>query len=342
MSTPALPPYLVAEFVERLATGDRIGAMSRTLELLEEGRTRRDVRELIRRAQLEVGQLWQSNTWTVAQEHVATGISETVLHAAGAAVLDRHADRGSVLVVCADGEWHVLPARLLAEDLLDAGFEVTFAGGSVPPEHLVDTVRSLAPDAVAVSCTLSLHLAGAARTIAAAHAGGRPVLAGGTAFGADERRARALGADAWAADLDEAAGILAGWAAPDGDRPEPGRAARREHPESAVLYRSEARLVDAAYEQLAARFPDIASYTPWQVARTREDLRFHLRYLASAVLLEDDGIYLDMLPWLTDLLEARGVPGRSVELTVAVLAGLAEDEGLPATRRLLGRAAERA
>lgn len=301
------------------------------MELLDEGYTRADVRELIRRAQLEVGRLWQSDTWTVAQEHVATGISESVLLATGAA-LDAVGDRGHVLVVCADGEWHVLPARLLAEELAEVGFRVTFAGGSVPPDLLVDTVRDLAPDAVAVSCTLSLNLAGASRTVAAAHAAGRPVLVGGAAFGDDRDRAIAVGADAWAADAELAAGIVVRWMA---DGPARARPPRRQSAEADALFRSEEALVDEAYTRLAARFPDVHTYSSWQVDRTREDLAFHLRYLASAVLVGDDTIYLEMVVWLTDLLVARGVPAQAVAVTIEILAELTEERGLRESRRIL-------
>lgn len=318
--------------MDRLAAGDRPGAVSRALELLDEGYRRQDVRELIARAQLEVGRLWQSNTWSVAQEHIATGISESVLHATATGRAP-HAEGGHVLVACAAGEWHVLPARLLAEELADAGFRVTFAGGSVPPQHLIDTVRSLAPDVVAVSCTLSLNLTGAARTIAAVHAAGRPALAGGAAFGADTRRAEAVGADAWAGDLAGAARIVAHLIS--AGEPPADRRARPADREVDRLSRAEERLVEAAYRGLGERFPDLAGYSPWQIERTREDIAYHLRYLASAVMVADDRVYLEMVAWLVDLLAARGVPARAVELTIELLAELAAAEELPESRRIL-------
>lgn len=324
----------MTEFVERLALGDRVGAVARTRELLDEGFSRADVRELIARAQHEVGRLWQSNTWTVAQEHIATGISESVLLAVGTSG-DAAGDRGHVLVVCADGEWHLLPARLLAEELDDAGFRVTFAGGSMPAEHLVGTVRQLGPDVVAVSCTLSLNLAGAARTVAAVHAAGRPVLVGGAAFGTDQQRAAAVGADAWASDVAAATAIVERWVEEPPEREPP---TRRDRAEADRLYREEARLVEDAYHRLGARFPDLSRYSEWQVDRTREDLAYHLRYLASAALVGDDGVYLEMLPWLRELLTSRGVGARAVDVTVEVLREVAAAESLPETQRILARA----
>lgn len=324
----------MTEFVERLALGDRVGAVARTRELLDEGFTRADVRELVGRAQHEVGRLWQSNTWTVAQEHIATGISESVLLAVGASV-DEPGDRGHVLVVCADGEWHLLPARLLAEELADAGFRVTFGGGSMPAEHLVDTVRDLTPDVVAVSCTLSLNLAGAARTVAAVHAAGRPALVGGAAFGTDPARASAVGADAWAGGVPDAVAVVERWVE---EPPAAGHPIPRDRAEADRLHREEARLVEDAYQRLGGRFPELSRYSDWQVERTREDLGYHLRYLASAVLVGDDRIYLEMLPWLRELLTSRGVGERAVEVTVAVLRDVATAEGLTEVARILARA----
>lgn len=139
--------------------------------ILEEGLARGcSVTELqndvIRAAQQQIGILWQRNEVSIAQEHMASAISQLTL----AALFERAAfkprlDR-SIVIACVEGELHDLPARFVA-DLLDLeGFDVRFVGADVPHDHLVDLVKQTAPDVVGLSVTMSFNLASARTAIA--------------------------------------------------------------------------------------------------------------------------------------------------------------------------------
>lgn len=330
--TQLLRQELVAEFVDRLAHADRMGSISRAQELLGEGVSREELLEVVRESQREVGRLWQVNAWTIAQEHAATSVSESILQAIGVVRIPSE-DRGHVAVVCADGEWHVLPARMLAERLVQADYRVTFIGGSVPPEHLHGYLPTLHVDAVAISCTLALNLAGAARSVAAVHALGLPAVVGGAAFGTDDRRATAIGADGWAPDADVALAVLERWH--HADHLTVRATPRLNEGEQADLLRLVPELVDEAFDVLRARIPAIADYSDWQLDRTRDDLGYHLRHLASAILVGDDAVYLDMIPWLTDLLLARGLVPQVVHATIDILDEVLAPRGMAQARRIL-------
>ncbi|MYS44742.1 cobalamin-binding protein, partial [Streptomyces sp. SID5998] len=101
---------------------------------------------------------------------------------------------GTVTVACVDGEWHALPARLLAEVLRCRGHRVDFLGAQVPTPHLIAHLHRTAPAVVALSSSLPVRLPDAHTAITAVQALGIPVLAGGAAFGDDGRYARLLGA----------------------------------------------------------------------------------------------------------------------------------------------------
>lgn len=89
--------------------------------------------DVIAPVQRRIGTEWAANKITVAQEHAATAINDRVI-----ATLAHHprcrrdADAGRVTVACVDGEWHALPARLLAEVLRLRGWQVDFLGAQVP------------------------------------------------------------------------------------------------------------------------------------------------------------------------------------------------------------------
>jgi methanogenic corrinoid protein MtbC1 len=272
--------------------------------------------KLLAEVQQKVGDLWQRNELTVADEHAATAITDLALTAVSLEADHRpHAPEGTVVVGCAEEEWHVMPARMFAEQLRAAGWDVVFLGASTPAEHLRRYLAAETPAAVAVSCTVPIYLHGARRAISASHAAGVPVLAGGAAFGTDPNRAAAVGADAWASTLDDAVATLSRWvsnkpplAAPLVDDA-PALAAGAERP----------LLVERAMSALATRFPPLADYTDWQLARTREDLGYILRFAEASLLTGDDSIMTGFASWLASVLTARGLPASIVPLGADVL-----------------------
>lgn len=287
--------------------------------------------QLLAEVQRKVGELWQQNELTVADEHAATAVVDLALAAACLEVERRpHAPGGTVVVACAEEEWHVMPARMFAEQLTAAGWDVVFLGASTPAEHLQRFVAAEPPAAVAVSCTVPLYLHGARRAIAASHAVGVPVLAGGAAFGTAPNRAAAIGADAWASTLDGAVATLSRWvsnrpplAAPLVDDA-PALAAGAERP----------MIVERAMSALASRYPPLGDYTSGQLARTREDLDYILRFAEASLLTGDDSIITSFASWLKSVLAARGLPDGILPLGIGVLQECLP-EGLNQVDRLL-------
>ena len=69
---------------------------------------------LLADVQREVGLRWQTRQWTVAEEHAATAIVDIALTAAALETTPPASEVAAVLV-CGEGEWHGLPARMAAE-----------------------------------------------------------------------------------------------------------------------------------------------------------------------------------------------------------------------------------
>jgi MerR family transcriptional regulator, light-induced transcriptional regulator len=108
-------------------------------------------------AQREVGRLWEENRISVAQEHLATSISQLVMSHLYAH-LPRPVPNGRrILVACVEGELHELGARMGADFLEMAGFDVHFLGAHVPHDVLREAVRERAPDLLGLSATMPFH-----------------------------------------------------------------------------------------------------------------------------------------------------------------------------------------
>ncbi|MFD7099309.1 cobalamin B12-binding domain-containing protein, partial [Streptomyces xanthophaeus] len=284
--------------------------------------------DVIARVQGRVGEQWAANRISVAQEHAATAINERAM-----AVVAEHPaartepSRGRVVVACVDGEWHGLPARLLAEVLKLRGWHVDHLGAHVPTPHLIAYIHRTGPDLVALSSSMPTRLPTAHATITACQAAGTPVLVGGAAFGPHGEYAPLLGADAWAPDARSAADLLEHRPLP---RPRPDHQPIDDLPhladqEYTYVTRSRPQLVRAVFTGLENRYPAMSGYTEAQRERTAEDLAHIVDFLSAALYTGDAELFSRFLLWTSGILEARGVPGQSLPPTLDLLAGELKD-----------------
>jgi methanogenic corrinoid protein MtbC1 len=342
MQQPRITTAHVERFVDCLAGRDRKAAERQALGLLEAGVAVQDlILRLLGPAQAEVGRRWETNQWSVADEHAATAISDAVLGALGWRI-EAAEDQGHVVVTCAEGEWHSFPARMAAEVLRLHSWQVTVLGASTPADHLRRFVTEVEPVGVVISCSVPIFLGGAQRSIQAAQSAEVPALVGGRAFGSDDLRARRLGADGWAPDPVAAAHLLTTWRQqPPAVAKPPASTGDQELLELEAL---RPELVEAAMNELFLRYPPLAGYSQAQLARTREDLAYILQFLQAALLTDDPRLFLgEFLPWLSRVLTTRGLPAAVVavglEALGAVLDAFPRSQSLTAQGRQL---AERA
>jgi methanogenic corrinoid protein MtbC1 len=323
----------VAGELERAIDGGRSGdALAGVAALVREGVSATTiVREILGPIQSRVGERWQRAEWTVADEHRATAIVEEALGVVSVS-LGPPGESPEVALVCAEGEWHVTPARMAALVLREAGLRVSFLGGSVPTEHLRRHLEASRPGAVALSCTVPFCLPGAAAVVAVAHEVGLPVVAGGRALDPAGRRVRAIGADAAVASAIEAVAVVRRWF----DHPPVLAAPQRpdDADEHVTLELHADRLVAEAAEELRRRFPPIGTYDARQLSRTREDLAQILTHTRIALWAGDTTVLTEMLAWLDRVLEARGVEEDAVNAGLRALHGTLVP-GWPAATRLL-------
>lgn len=297
-----VPAHLVAELVDRFALADRSGAVARVRELRGEGYRDEVLRELLAAAVQHVGALWQNGHWTITQEHAATAVAEAVLTDLEGAT-SPVGPVGVVAVVAADGEWHALPARLAAHAFEHAGLEVRYLGAGVPADDVARSLPGCGADVLAVSVTVASNLPGAARTVAAGHAAGLPVLVGGAAI--DPRRAAAIGADAHAMTVDDGATQARRWCE---EAMPPARTPGLRSDLVAELVTHRLRLRDAAFAGTAERWAMLEDADDHLLDRITEDLEIHLDHLVSALSIDDPSIYLDQVEWFRSVHAGRKLP----------------------------------
>ena len=161
----------------------------------------------------EIGGLWQNNELTVAEEHLATAITEAAMARAYERAFTWRTDGSRTLIAaCADVERHEVGLRMLC-DLLDLeGWRTTYLGSTVPIDSLATMVLRLRPNVVALSVALSPHLPRLRLMIAAIRStlgDEQPlIIVGGRPFLDDPSLAERLGADLTAPNAVDAVRLL--------------------------------------------------------------------------------------------------------------------------------------
>lgn len=195
--------YLTAQLA-----GNRREALRLVIdEGLERGASVLDVQlKVIQEAQREIGRLWQENVISIAQEHMATAISTMALSHLYDYAARSPSNGKKVVVACVEGELHDFPARLVADALDLAGFDVRYLGASVPTDSLLPLLAQEKPDLLALSVTMTFNvpaLRTAVERVRAETRGALPIALGGGACQWVKGIAQELGADVTGYDASE-------------------------------------------------------------------------------------------------------------------------------------------
>jgi diguanylate cyclase (GGDEF)-like protein len=92
---------------------------------------------VIQPALVRIGELWEQNVITPADEHLATAISHSVLVKLFDELTSAHSrSRERVMLAAVEGQHHTLGLRMIADVLEGSGFEVLYLGADVPVDAL--------------------------------------------------------------------------------------------------------------------------------------------------------------------------------------------------------------
>jgi MerR family transcriptional regulator, light-induced transcriptional regulator len=150
--------WLMEQYVAAQLAGDRRAALRLILEHgIEQGVPLPSLYlDVIQAAQHRIGELWQENRISVAQEHMATAITQVALAELYRALVCETPNGRRVTVACVGGELHELGTRVTADFFEMAGFDVRYLGANVPTDSVVGMVREQQPHLLVLSATTSL------------------------------------------------------------------------------------------------------------------------------------------------------------------------------------------
>ncbi|HEX6326323.1 MAG TPA: B12-binding domain-containing protein [Jiangellaceae bacterium] len=159
-----------------------------------------------------VGDDWQRGELSVGDEHRATAVATRLVSRLGPMFVRRGRPRGKVVVACAPGDTHALPAAMVASVLRGRGYAVVELGGDTPEGSVVAEVEAagdrLRGVVISVSSQGRLEAASSVAAAVRSIAPESPVLVGGPAVRSEAEAIR-LGSDGLAVDAADVAAMLA-------------------------------------------------------------------------------------------------------------------------------------
>jgi len=197
--------HIQQAYTRTLLQGDRLQAQKLTFEALRQGFGVRDIYLGVFQPSLyEIGRLWENGQLSIAQEHLATAITQSVLSAVYAQIdlpsnLEKHA-----IVACLSGNYHEIGPRMFADFLQMAGYNTRFLGANTPTDGVLEMIDSLKPDVVGLPATTFEQVEPVRQAIERLRAdfmSYRPiVIVGGLAFNTVDGLWKTVSADLWNKD----------------------------------------------------------------------------------------------------------------------------------------------
>lgn len=182
------PHALVARrYMLAVLEGRREDAIEEVLRAARSGADPDELyREVLIRAQVEIGRMWQCGEVHVGEEHFATRVAQEVLTRLRQPAPDPAPSDRRILLSTVRGDLHDMGARLLEQCFEAAGYRTILLGASTPAVDLARAAIDFEAHLIAVSAHLPEHVRAVEELIAVLRStpelAERPVLVGGPPF----------------------------------------------------------------------------------------------------------------------------------------------------------------
>lgn len=197
------------DYLGALRRGDRRKALSVAQMALDSGIDIRDLYiDVFQHAMHEIGRLWETNQITVAQEHLSTAITQSVMAQLYSHVFARPPIGRTMVATCIGGELHELGIRMVADFFEIEGWETYYLGANMPIDDVVAMANDKQAHLLGISASLNSHVTQARDLIhamrASPHGPEIKIMVGGHPFNRAPLLHETIGADFTAPNAREA------------------------------------------------------------------------------------------------------------------------------------------
>ena len=196
-------------YLEALLDADRLRAHQIITVALQGGLTIRDLYlRVFQPVQHEVGRLWLINKVSVVEEHFCTAATQTLMSELYPQIISSRRLGRTMVATCVGSELHEIGIRMVADFFEMEGWDTYYIGADIAHEQIMTALEQRKPDLVALSVTMTYHVAKVRELISAIRntfSVSTPfIMVGGLPFNMYPDLWRTVGADVWAVDAEKA------------------------------------------------------------------------------------------------------------------------------------------
>jgi methanogenic corrinoid protein MtbC1 len=114
-------------------------------------------RDLFTPAMYMIGDLWENNEISVADEHLATGVCDFVLSRMFN-VSEERIGQKKAMFLCLQGEQHYLGIKMINSLFEEKGWETKYFGASLPLEYALKSALQWKPGVIGLSVSIVYNL----------------------------------------------------------------------------------------------------------------------------------------------------------------------------------------
>ena len=203
-------------FLESLLAGDYQESLHLTDWTVTDAQRLKDFYlQVIQPCMYQVGNLWQRGEISVAQEHLASIITDRVMAATYPRVAFGKPSKAKAVIMMPPEEFHELGARAVADCLAMDGWDVSYLGVKLPQADLLRFLVGSTPFFVAISLSVPCTLLDTQELVSAIK--NHPeltktrIMVGGQLFRKFPALWEVTGADGWAPDAKAAVDLAQQW-----------------------------------------------------------------------------------------------------------------------------------
>ena len=153
-------------YLENLLEGNKEECIDIVNSLLDEGIEIKDLYiGLIQPSMYEVGELWETGEISVADEHLATSITDRILTMIYPRLFSSERKGKSAIISCVANEYHQLGGRMVADFFELNGWDGYFVGANTLVKDLLELIGEKQPEVIGLSLAMYFNLSELLETI---------------------------------------------------------------------------------------------------------------------------------------------------------------------------------
>jgi len=200
---------IAKKYLSLLLAAKRQDAINMVIEFVEDGLPLRAVYlDIIQPVLYEVGRLWQVNKIDIAEEHYCSASTQLLMSQLFPYTLHRTPSKYKMIGCCLGSELHEIGMRVVCDFFELEGWDTYFTGAITPSDSLVEQIKKQSPDLVCLSSTMHYGVHEAREIIndikSINDIQNTKIMVGGLSFIMNPHLYKLVGADATAADAQEA------------------------------------------------------------------------------------------------------------------------------------------